>query len=575
MLAVCLSVLSRSRGHSMDPLKTNILIAGGGSVGLSLAAELGWRGAECLMVEPRLTPNPHPRANAVANRTMEYFRRWGVDDKLIGAGVPAEFSASYFWVSSLHGREIHRLVLPGHAELERIRANSVVDPTSELHWSPYLKTIVGQHEVERVLRAHVDTLPSVQTRYGWQLRSFEERDDDVLAELVSQDGQTMTVQASWLVGCDGGRSVVREQLGIGLSGRGNLARFVSIYFKAPEFMQCHGFGPANIFFPLHVKHRGFLLNWDTGTTWTYHLILDEGVDWTTVDPRQAIESLLGCQTSLEVISVQPWTAHALTADRYQSASGRVLLAGDAAHLFTPTGGLGMNTGVSDAIDLAWKLQANIEGWAGPHLLRSYDAERRPIGRRNTAEAADNFDRLYAVMQQGDALDAEDELADQLRAQLKAELETQVKLLKSSGVLLGYRYEHSPICVPDGTPEPADDPQVYVPVARPGHRAPHVWIRQENGSMCSLLDLLGPWFTLICFDGVAEDALRLQQAAQACGLPLDLLPIDMPDIKALYGDCAYALVRPDMMVAWRGQGIAQPQDLLDVVRGQVDWAAPSP
>lgn len=552
----------------MADVKTSILIAGGGSVGLSLAAELGWRGASCLMAEPRETPNPHPRANAVANRTMEYFRRWGVDSALIGAGVPAEYSASYFWVSSLHGQEVHRLVLPGHAELERIRASSVVDPTAELHWSPYLKTIVGQHEVERVLREHVATLPGVDARYGWQLRGFEERADDVLAELVHHDGRVMSVQADWLVGCDGGRSVVREQLGIGLSGRGNLARFISIFFKAPDFMKCHGFGPANIFFPLHVKHRGFLLNWDTGVTWTYHLILDEGVDWTTVDPREAIESLLGCPTPLEVISVQPWTAHALTADRYQSPGGRVQLAGDAAHLFTPTGGLGMNTGVSDAIDLAWKLQATVEGWAGPELLRSYDTERRPIGRRNTAEAADNFDRLYGVMQNGDELEGSDTASAQLRDRLKADLQTQEKLLKSSGVLLGYRYEHSPICIPDGTPEPADDPQVYVPVARPGHRAPHAWIQRPDGSTCSLLDLLGRWFTLICFDGAGEDAHSLQAAAQACDLPLDVLDIHEPQIKALYGDCAYVLVRPDMMVAWRGQAITQPRDLVDRVRGQV-------
>lgn len=553
--------------ETMADVKTRILIAGGGSVGLSLAAELGWRGASCLLAEPRQVPNPHPRANAVANRTMEYFRRWGVDGALIGAGVPAEYSAAYFWVSSLHGQEVHRLVLPGHAELERIRASSVVDPTSELHWSPYLKTIVGQHEVERVLREHVATLPGVDARYGWQLRGFQERADHVLAELVDHDGRVMTVQADWLVGCDGGRSVVREQLGIGLSGRGNLARFISIFFKAPEFMKCHGFGPANIFFPLHVKHRGFLLNWDTGVSWTYHLILDEGVDWTTVDPRAAIHSLLGCETPLEVISVQPWTAHALTADRYQSEGGRVLLAGDAAHLFTPTGGLGMNTGVSDAIDLAWKLQATVEGWAGPDLLRSYDTERRPIGRRNTAEAADNFDRLYAVMQNGDELDAADAAGAQLRARLKADLQTQEKLLKSSGVLLGYRYEDSPICVPDGTPEPPDDPQVYVPVARPGHRAPHAWVQREDGSTCSVLDLLGPWFTLICFGGQAQGAGPLQDAAREAGVPLKVLALDAPDIQALYGGCACVLVRPDMMVAWRGQDITQPRRLIDRVRGQ--------
>lgn len=548
-------------------IRTPILIAGGGSVGLSLAGELGWRGAPCLVVEPRTAPNPHPRANAVANRTMEYFRRWGVDTALIGAGVPADYSASYFWVSSLHGREIHRLVLPGHAELERIRADSAVDPRAELHWSPYLKTIVGQHEVERVLREQVARLPSVQTRYGWQLEDFEERGDTVLATLrEAQTGERARVEADWLVGCDGGRSLVREKLGIGLSGRGNLAKFISIYFKAPEFMRCHPFGPANIFFPLHTKHRGFLLNWDTGKTWTYHLILDEHTDWQAVDPVQAVESLLGRTIPIEVVSVQPWTAHALTADRYRSPGGRVFLAGDAAHLFTPTGGLGMNTGVSDAIDLAWKLHATLEGWGGPALLASYETERRPIGMRNTAEAADNFDRLYGVMQHGDELDAADLAGEQLRRRLGDDLIRQEKLLKSSGVLLGYRYEASPICVPDGTPAPPDDPLVYAPVARPGHRAPHAWITEGEHRGRSVLDVLGPWFTLLSFAGDTAAAQAFAQAAAAQGVGLKVVTLHAPDIKHLYGDCAYVLVRPDMMVAWRANTIEMPAEIIATVRG---------
>lgn len=548
-------------------IRVPILIAGGGSVGLTLAGELGWRGAPCLLVEPRTEPNPHPRANAVANRTMEYFRRWGIDQALIGTGVPADYPAAYFWVSTLHGREIHRLVLPGHAELERIRASSLVDPRAELHWSPYLKTIVGQHEVERVLREHLVSRPSVEARYGWQLEDFEEGRDMISATIRDErSGEEMRVEADWLVACDGGRSLVREKLGIALSGRGNLARFVSIFFKAPEFMGCHPFGPANIFFPLHVDHRGFLLNWDTGKTWTYHLILDERTDWTSIDPRTAIEALVGQPTPIEVISVQPWTAHALTADRYQSEGGRVFLAGDAAHLFTPTGGLGMNTGVSDAIDIAWKLHANLQGWAGPGLLASYGIERRPIGMRNTAEAADNFDRLYAVMQNGDEIDSANDAGDRLRLALKEDLKRQEKLLKSSGVLLGYRYEASPICVSDGTSAPPDDPQVYVPVARPGHRAPHAWIVGGEHAGKSILDTFGPWFTLLDFDRSADATEALARAAADRGVALKIVSLDMPDVRNLYGDYAFVLVRPDMMVGWRGSLIGDPVSIIDKVRG---------
>ena len=540
-----------------------ILIAGGGSTGLSLAADLGWRGTPCMLLEPRLQPNPHPRANALGNRSMEYYRRWGIAGQLTGAGVPTDYPANYFWVSRLNGREIHALRLPGQAELEAIQARTVVDPSHELHWSPYLKTIVGQHVVERVLRAYVAERASVQARYGWELDDFEEHGDHVLATVRQADsGRRQQVRCRWLVGCDGGRSRVRERLGYELRGRGGLAHFVSIYFHAPELMSCHAFGPANIYFPIHRKHRGFLLNWNTGTMWTYHLILAPGTDWRDIVAEDAIRSLVGRDTPVEVISVQPWTAHALTAEHYCSPGGRVFLAGDAAHLFTPTGGLGMNTGVSDAIDLAWKLSACLEGWGGERLLASYETERHPIGVRNTAEAADNFDRLFGVMQHGDELEADGAQADALRADLKAELERQEKLLKSSGVLLGYRYEGSPICVPDGTPEPPDHPQQYVPVARPGHRAPHAWLADGR----SVLDVLGPGFTLLCFDGVNACAQVFKSAFAQQGVPMKLVPIDAPEIRRLYGERACVLVRPDLMVAWRGDTVADAQAVVRTIRG---------
>ena len=542
---------------------TPVLIAGGGSTGLSLAAELGWRGVPCLLVEPMHGPNPHPRANAVANRTMEYLRRWGIADSLIGAGVPADYPAAYYWVSTMHGSEVHRLVLPGATELERLRAQGKADPTQELHWSPYLKTIVGQHEYERVLRAFVARLPAVRTLFGWTLAQVAEDAHGVDATLAhATSGETRTVRAQWLAGCDGGRSVVREHIGAKLEGQGGLASFVSIYFRAPEFMQCHRFGPANIFFPIHRRHRGFLLNWDTGTTWTYHLILEPGVDWRQIDPAAAIHSLLGRETPLEVLSVQPWTAHALTAQRFRSAGGRAFIAGDAAHLFTPTGGLGMNTGVSDAIDLAWKLAACVQGWAGPALLDSYDLERRPIGARNTAEAADNFARLYGVMQHGDELDDPGASGDALRARLREDLKGQEKLLKSSGVLLGYRYEHSPICVADGTPAPDDDPRIYAPVARPGHRAPHAWLADGR----SLLDAFGAGFTLVCFDGPGTGVDAFMREANAQSVPLSVLMLDDPGVRRLYGDRAAVLVRPDLMVAWRGDLPADATAILRRVRG---------
>ena len=289
-------------------------------------------------------------------------------------------------------------------------------------------------------------------------------------------------------------------------------------------------------------------------------MLDEGQDWEVIDPIEAITGVVGAEFAIEVLSVQPWVAHALVAKEY--VKGRAFLAGDAAHLFSPTGGFGMNTGVSDAIDLAWKLQAALEGWAGPNLLPSYDQERRPIGHRNTQEAADCFDRLFAVMQNGDELDGTDAAADELRRELQVDLKDQEKLISSSGTLLGYRYEGSDIVVPDGTPEPGDDARRYVPVARPGHRAPHVWL--EDGA--ALYDRLGAGFTLLQLGETPQDAGPMLACAVELGMPLVEVRLADPLARQVY-EADLALIRPDLMVAWRSNDLpVDPKAVLDTVRG---------
>jgi len=373
-------------------------------------------------------------------------------------------------------------------------------------------------------------------------------------------GRVETADASYLVGCDGGRSVVRRQLGIGYEGTSSLASFVSVYFHAPDMIEHHAFGHGNIFFPLHRDHRGFMLTWDDDKTYTYHLILNEGQDWTDVDPVQAITAVVGAEFDINVHSVQPWDAHALVAERYNE--GRCFLAGDAAHLFSPTGGFGMNTGVSDAVELAWRLQADLDGWAGAELLGSYDTERRPIGHRNTREAADCFDHLFRVMQNGDEIDAEGPAGDQVRAELKADIKEQEKLIASSGTLLGYRYERSPIVVPDGTPEPPDDARRYVPVARPGHRAPHVWL--DSGE--ALFDVLGPDFTLLRIGDNPPDTTALEAAAVAAGVPLKVVSLTDPVVSEVY-QAPLVIIRPDLMISWRSHDVpADAASLVDIIRG---------
>lgn len=540
-----------------------VLVVGGASVGLSMAAELGSRGVRTILVEQREEVNQHPRANAVGNRTMEYFRRWGVDKKLVNKGVPADYPADYYWVSSMHGKCLHQLSLLSYAELEKARNSAQADPLKEMFWSPYLKTIVGQQHVEQSLKDYVLSLESVDARFGWRLVDFEQDENGVYATIERcEDGHREQLRCEYMVGCDGGQSAVRTQLDINMSGRSGIARFISIYFRSPEFMQCHSFGHGNIYFPLRKEYRGFLLNWDGGTHWTYHLVLPEGTDWKEVDAQEAVWRLLGKKPEVEVIDVQPWTAHALVADQYKQ--GRVFLAGDAAHKFTPTGGLGMNTGVGDAVELGWRLEAVINKWAPAEILDSYHQERHPVGVRNTVEAADNFDQLFSVMQNGEELDREDAEGQALRDRLSASLQQQEKILASSGVLLGYRYNDSPICVPDGSVEPADDPRRYFPTARPGHRAPHIWLTPS----CSILDKLGAGFTLLDFTGGASFQHHAAWAdyAASLGMPLEIVSIDHAEAKALY-EADLVLVRPDMMVAWRGEVNQAPQHILDTVTGR--------
>ena len=311
-------------------LDTQVLIVGGASVGLSLCAELAHHSIANVVAEEQYEVNPHPRANAVACRTMEYYRRWGIAEALVSAGIPPENPADYYWVSSLNGREIHRLSLPSQAELEELRLITPFATDQRLHWSPYIKCNVGQNEVEEILRAHLADLPQADLRLGLKSVSFAEHGDYVESLLVDTDGIEHRLRSRYLVGSDGGRSVVRAELGIVYEGEGNLAEFVSVYFRAPEMMNAHSFGPANIYFPLHRDHTGYLINWDRGESWTYHLQLKPGERWDEVDAVSRITALLGNETSIEIRSVQPWTAHALTAAAY--GSGRVWLAGDAVHL---------------------------------------------------------------------------------------------------------------------------------------------------------------------------------------------------------------------------------------------------
>jgi 2-polyprenyl-6-methoxyphenol hydroxylase-like FAD-dependent oxidoreductase len=542
----------------MKKTKTQVIISGGGSVGLSLAAELSYRNISCVVIEQLEEVDPHPRANAVASRTMEYYRRWGMDQALVEGGIAPDLPADYHFVSSMHGREIFKIALPSHNQLLDLLKNSDM-PEPKLIYSPYLKTILGQNEVDAVLRDHIAEASHIDARFGTELTGFRQNRDGVTAVIRDNgSGEYEEIDGEYLVACDGGRSLVRTTVDIPLQGDAGLGRFVAIHFRAPGLNK--QFGHGNIYFPLRKPYAGFLMNWDGGTTYTYHYILSEDQAPEDVDPEKLIQSLAGWDIPIDLKAVQPWTAHALVAEHYRC--GRVFLAGDAAHLFTPTGGFGMNTGVSDAIDIAWKLQAMLEGWGGERLLDTYEEERRPIGIRNTGISGNYFNILKYIYRYDEELDEDSESGEFARQRIRNELDSQVVgLIDSAGCLLGYRYENSSICVPDGSSAPPDHPQLYWPTARPGHRAPHIWLTPET----ALLDQFGRDFTLIRFDP-AIDIDPLVTAAERAGLPLTVLDQDNEDAAKVY-ERSLALVRPDLMVAWRGDELpADCEELVDHIRG---------
>ena len=519
-------------------IETDVLIVGGGPVGLSLACELGWRGVRCLVIEQNAEfgHNPVAKVNLVNARSMEFCRRWGIEKEVRHAGFPDDFPMTVLFATSMRGKEIARIPYPGMGEQGAHPA------------SPTNRQRIPQDLFDGVLRRVAQRFESVDVQFETRLDTFVETPDGVEAE-VTHGGRRETIRARYLAACDGGRSTVREALGIPLTGEGRLNVSCGIYFRSRRLWRNHKMGKAIM--SVLVDEQGMWANLnaiDGHSTWRLSVYRD-------VDPNEApalLRKAIGGDFDFEIRAVNPWVRRAVVAETL--GTRRCFLLGDAAHQLSPTGGFGMNTGMGDAVDLGWKLDARLRGWGGPHLLSTYDIERRPIGERAVREATVNFRNLESlptfpwIGAEGAEADAKRaELGKQFVAATRAEWE-------SWGVQFGYRYDPSPLCVADGTAAPPDDPMTYIQTARPGSRAPHAWIAPGK----STLDLFGNGFTLLDFGADAR--------AAGSPVPVQRVAIDDPAIAALYG-ARLVLVRPDGHVAWRGD--AMPGDgmaLLDHVRG---------
>jgi 2-polyprenyl-6-methoxyphenol hydroxylase-like FAD-dependent oxidoreductase len=530
-----------------------VLIAGAGPVGLSLAIELAYRGVRCLVVEQSDGSVDFPTTNLSNTRTVEHLRRWGIADRMrYESGYPTDYPRNYLFVTRMDGYEIARFDHPPNG-----------DPAARSPYSPEGRLWISKPYFDPVLHSHVKTLASVEVRYETSFESLRHDGEKVLAEIVdAKSGRRDTVEADYLVGCDGGHSKIRRALGIRYQGVFSQGMNVAVLFRAPLLtMSKHG--PAVQYQIINAQLNGAIAAVDGKDLWRLNIrnVKQEQLD--AMNAPEKLRAALGDKIPFELLALRPWTGHCVVAERYQQ--GRVFLAGDAAHLNWPAGGFGMNTGVGDAVDIGWKLAAVLQGWGGEKLLDSYTLERQPIAMINVNEAAEmraNFDNQTPFSPQ---LQEDNQEGSQLRDKARAViLRTRAKEFQhdSAGIELGYRYEGSPICVSDGSPAPELDHGMYVPSTWPGARAPHVWLQDGR----STLDLFGRSFVLLDLAGSNAAIRPFTAAAQKAALPLEVIALNDSRMRETY-ERSFVLVRPDGHVAWRGDSVPEkPSDIIDQVRG---------
>lgn len=511
---------------------TDVIIAGAGPVGLALACELGLRGVSCTVIEKRDGKLHVPKMSLVSAGSMEFCRRWGIAKQVRNAVWSEHHALDFVYMETLAGQELARIKIPSYAQ-------------GRPAWTPEGMCQCPQIFFDPILAARVGQLASVRVLYDTEMTGFADRGGHVDVDVRGLDGALQTLRARYLVGCDGASSLVREALGIALVGAGAIANSVNIFFRAPQLERLHDKGWARIYRPI-----------DAGGCWSELIPIDGRELWRLTvfddpryasDPAAALRRMAGFDVPCEIISTLLWERRDAVAESY--GRGRVLLAGDSAHQSSPTGGAGMHTGIEEAVNLAWKLEATLKGWGGPKLLASYETERRPIAQRNIDLSTVTYRALRSIPPTPDVRIA---TAWKTTGIAAYSIPDHVRSCPS--------YAASPIVVDDGTPPLDPAPPRHEASTRPGARAPHGWIGEGR----STLDLFGDGFTLIAHGNA--HAPTLLATAHAHGVPIREIRLGSAQTAGLYHK-PLVLVRPDFHVAWRGDG--DPADascVIDTIRG---------
>jgi 2-polyprenyl-6-methoxyphenol hydroxylase-like FAD-dependent oxidoreductase len=538
-----------------------VAIVGGGPVGLLLALSLDHYGVGSVLFNTEREVRPHPKGSTHNARTMEHHRRLGIAPKIRALGLPPDRPTDVSYFTRLNGYELARIRMPSEAEKQRTVAQS--PPTWQVP-EPLLRA--NQLYVEQFLLEYARSRPNISVRFGWTVERFQDDEKGVTVHAEAADGKASetpreTWRAQYLVGADGGRSSVRRSLALRYHGFAKLdaphygGRMIATHMRAPTLYRDH-----------LARHHGWqywVVNPQVRATiitlsgdeefLIFSKAKDNDAPPTDAEIAQMVQKGIGAEFPLQMLDHRMWTAGvALVAERF--IAGRIILAGDAAHLFTPTGGFGMNTGMDDASNLAWKLAAAIQGWGGPNLIQSYETERRPVAERNT-NAARELNKHLANFTLPPTIEDNTPEGEAARRAVGAHFNSLGEEFASIGVQLGARYDGSPIIDADGAPPP-DELDRYIPSGVPGGRAPHYWLGPGRNYGDSLFDQFGRGFTLLRLGGSATNTNSIEAAARKRGTPLKMVDLPAADARDLYGR-DLALIRPDQYVAWRGN--APPAD----------------
>ena len=535
-----------------------VIIIGGGPCGLTLAIELGRRNVPVILLEEKTSRARFPAANATQARTMEHYRRLGFAEKVRAEGLPPDYPTDIAYFTRYTKHELARFSLPS------ARAAREIVRTLTGSWSAAeLPHRVSQMFVEGVLRAEAAACPTVSIRAGWRMAAVRDTGGGVEVD-ADHDGGRTTLRAAYAMGADGGSSSTRKALGYGYVGESGVVRdfmggrMFAIHFRSAQLYNVIPHARAWMYWAVNSDRRAFMATVNGRDEFNFHTQLrsDQPVEQITDAQAKAMfQEALAAPLDIEIIARSSWTAgYTLVAEKFQR--GRIFLGGDAVHLFTPAGGLGYNTAVEDAVNLGWKLNAVLKGWGGAALLDTYEVERQAIARRNTAYARGFADSLGLFVPPPE-LEDEGPVGEAARKLTGDHFNHHARFeFNIPGITFGGRYDGSPIIVPDGTTPPPDAPNSYQPTATPGGRAPHLWL----GDGRSLYDTLGFEFTVLALGARPADTAPFRAAAAALNMPLAVVPIPGDEARDLYG-ADLALIRPDQIVAWRGNSAADATSVL--------------